>query len=116
MDFSTLVIPGTCWRSARHEVLAPAQWREVAAMHGLSPVMVRIVQAIMDGRKAESVARELDHSADTIRTYHNRLHFRFGVHTAAELVVEILRPYLPPAPIAGISGQENAKAARSISG
>lgn len=64
-------------------------WAEVATVLELSPQQTRIVELLLRGRRDKQIARELQLTVPTVRTYLGRIFARLGVQDRIELILRV---------------------------
>jgi DNA-binding CsgD family transcriptional regulator len=71
-----------------------AAWTGITRILSLSEREVEILQCIVDGEDVRQAALFLRISPRTVRTHLERVRVKFGVHTQAELVVQLSYAHL----------------------
>lgn len=62
---------------------------DVGAILGLTPSEARIIQGLVDGRRADQLAQDLAISLETVRTHIRRIYSKTGVNSREQLIAKV---------------------------
>lgn len=75
-------------------LLSREQWQQTRESLGLSSRELELVQHIFDGKKLAVIARDLNLSLGTVKTYSQRIHQKLHVSDQRELALAVVSAHL----------------------
>ncbi|MHC4115531.1 MAG: response regulator transcription factor [Planctomycetota bacterium] len=79
--------------ATRSEVFTENEWLEVLNELSLSPRQSEVIKSLFHGLSDKQIARELQISVPTLRTYLNRIFTKFEVQDRVELVLYVVSQF-----------------------
>ena len=67
----------------------PTSVPDVGALFGLTPSETRILEGIIQGRRADELAGELNISIETVRTHIRRFYNKLGVNSREQMIAKV---------------------------
>jgi len=71
-------------------LLSHEEWQQAREVLGLSPRELELVQHIFDGNKLVAIARDMNLSLATVKTYSQRIHQKMHVTDQRELALAVV--------------------------
>ena len=89
--FRCRVIGDTGFRALTifHPENPPTSLPDVGALFGLTPSETRILEGIVDGRRADDLAESLGVSIETVRTHIRRFYNKLGVNSREQMIAKV---------------------------
>lgn len=72
-----------------HPENPPTSVPDVGALFGLTPSETRILEGIVDGRRADDLAESLGISIETVRTHIRRFYNKMGVNSREQMIAKV---------------------------
>jgi len=72
-----------------HPENPPTSVPDVGALFGLTPSETRILEGIVDGRRADDLAESLGVSIETVRTHIRRFYNKLGVNSREQMIAKV---------------------------
>jgi len=72
-----------------HPENPPTSVPDVGALFGLTPSETRILEGIVDGRRADDLAESLGVSIETVRTHIRRFYNKMGVNSREQMIAKV---------------------------
>lgn len=72
-----------------HPESPPTSLPDVGALFGLTPSETRILEGIVDGRRADDLAESLGVSIETVRTHIRRFYNKLGVNSREQMIAKV---------------------------
>lgn len=72
-----------------HPENPPTSLPDVGALFGLTPSETRILEGIVDGRRADDLAESLGVSIETVRTHIRRFYNKLGVNSREQMIAKV---------------------------
>lgn len=72
-----------------HPDSPPTSVPDVGALFGLTPSETRILEGLVDGRRADELAENLNVSIETVRTHIRRFYNKLGVNSREQMIAKV---------------------------
>lgn len=72
-----------------HPDTPPTSMPDVGSLFGLTPSETRILEGILDGRRADELAEQLVVSIETVRTHIRRCYNKMGVNSREQMIAKV---------------------------